>query len=223
MKSMQKSFIRKEIQIQDIQKCTLRNEWSFGNDILYDMCRKDPEHRNTDVILGKIWIIGRAYAAAIERRKNSNITDTGDNYFYKIVAPQMLYAGEELDKRILKLKEFDSINLDNLKEIIETHYFLTNVFSDISGLNKRSLASKYLHFHAPNVFYIYDSRAVQGARKYIMSDKTLVSKFEKYGDKDYINLVVKLFTFQEYVYNQHGLLLTPRSIDSFMLFNGVIR
>jgi hypothetical protein len=39
----------------------------WGNHILYRMCHKQPGHTNVDVIAGKIWLIGRAYAAAIER------------------------------------------------------------------------------------------------------------------------------------------------------------
>jgi len=38
------------------------------------------------------------------------------------------------------------------------------LFSKISGLNKRSLASKYLHFHVPELFYISDSRAYDAMR-----------------------------------------------------------
>jgi hypothetical protein len=34
-----------------------------------------------------------------------------------------------------------------------------------SGLNKRSLASKYLHFHVPELFYISDSRAYDDAMR----------------------------------------------------------
>lgn len=45
--------------------------WSFGNQILYDMCLKNPSHTNENVIIGKIWLIGRSYAAAIERIKEN--------------------------------------------------------------------------------------------------------------------------------------------------------
>ena len=40
----------------------------FGNQVLYQMCRDHPGHTDTDVISGKMWLIGRAYSAAIERR-----------------------------------------------------------------------------------------------------------------------------------------------------------
>ena len=46
--------------------------WDFGNGILYEMCKEYPKHEKEDVIVGKIWLIGRSYAAAIERRKNKD-------------------------------------------------------------------------------------------------------------------------------------------------------
>ena len=105
----------------------------------------------------------------------------------------MLEIGEELDKRIDNLKKFDSITKDNLKEIVGTHLFLTNAFQDISGQDKRSLASKYLHFHVPNMFYIYDSRAIPGAKSYVNPDKQLRALLVPFGDREYIELVIVAF------------------------------
>lgn len=210
-------LIKKDIIIQDIEKCISGNAWSFGNNVLYDMCYKNPKHNNAEIIVGKLWIIGRSYTAAIERRKNVNEIDAGDNFYYNVVAPKMLDIGEELDRRIQKLKQYNVITEDNLIEIVDTHLYLTNVFSNISGLNKRSLASKYLHFHVPNIFFIYDSRAIQGAKDYILLNRTLRDSIALYGDREYIELVVRLFTFQEYVKDQYGISVTPRVIDSFLL------
>jgi hypothetical protein len=210
-------MIKKKIEIQDIQKAFKGNKWNFGNSILYEMCRENPEHTCPEVIIGKVWLIGRSYAAAIERRKNVNVSDMGDDFYFNVVGPKMLEIGPELDERISNLKQFNYITKENLKEVVETHLFLTNIFSDITGLNKRSLASKYLHFHAPNMFYIYDSRTIISARKYIMQNKELRSWLTPFGDKEYIDLVTRLFAFQKHVADQFGVSVTPRVIDSFLL------
>jgi len=210
-------LIKKPITIQDIQKCIAGNRWSFGNEILYEMCRKHPEHNKADIIVGKVWLIGRSYAAAIERRKNVNETNSGDDFYFNVVAPKMLEVGEELDERINGLKKYNVITIDNLKEILDTHLFLTNIFADISGHRNRSLASKYLHFHVPNMFYIFDSRAIQAAKSYVIPNKQLRDTLAPFGDKEYIDLVIRLFTFQNYVKNQYGITMTPRVIDSFLL------
>ena len=47
----------------------------------------------------------------------------------------------------------------------EAHARTTELFTKIRGLEKRSLASKYLHFHVPGLFFIYDARAIAGMRK----------------------------------------------------------
>jgi hypothetical protein len=39
------------------------------------------------------------------------------------------------------------------------------VLRDLTGLEKRALASKYLHFHLPRLFFIYDSRAAGVMRR----------------------------------------------------------
>ena len=58
--------------------------WSFGNQILYDMCLKNPSHTNENVIIGKIWLIGRSYAAAIERIKEKSVPS--DDFYSDVVA-----------------------------------------------------------------------------------------------------------------------------------------
>ena len=74
------------------------SRWEYGNSVLYRMCEEEPEHKQIDVIVGKIWLIGRSYAAAIERRKNAVVV--GDDFYYDVVAPKMLEIGPELDDRI---------------------------------------------------------------------------------------------------------------------------
>jgi hypothetical protein len=46
------------------------DKWKFGNDILYQLCHDQPKHNDDSVIIAKIWLIGRSYAAAFERRKD---------------------------------------------------------------------------------------------------------------------------------------------------------
>jgi len=51
-----------------LSKAISETAWDFGNQVLYDMCRANPQHKEDRIIIGKIWLIGRSYAAAIERR-----------------------------------------------------------------------------------------------------------------------------------------------------------
>lgn len=122
------------------------SRWAFGNGVLYRMCQENPYHNQEDAVIGKIWLIGRSYAAAIERRKNSD-DFIGDEFYYKAVAPKMLEIGNELDRRLEIIRESNGMINDVLEDILSMHKFLMDAFFDITGLEKRSLASKYLDFY----------------------------------------------------------------------------
>jgi len=71
-----------------------RDPWSLGNQVLYDLCASHPEHRDDRVILAKVWLIGRAYSAAVERRRTLRDTATmGDRFYTKVVAPGIAASG----------------------------------------------------------------------------------------------------------------------------------
>lgn len=40
----------------------------YGNEVLYKMCSEMPKYDDIEVISAKLWIIGRSYSAAIERK-----------------------------------------------------------------------------------------------------------------------------------------------------------
>jgi hypothetical protein len=47
--------------------------------------------------------------------------------------------------------------------LFELHKRVMDVFDDLPADQARSLASKYLHFHFPELFYLYDSRVATAA------------------------------------------------------------
>lgn len=61
----------RQITKKDIASMRRRRVWDLGNRVLYDLCQSHPEHTRDDEIVAKIWLIGRSYAASIERRKNA--------------------------------------------------------------------------------------------------------------------------------------------------------
>ena len=130
--------------------------WDFGNMILYDLCKYHFGHKKDSEIIGKIWLIGRAYAVSIDRVKNKE---------------QLLLENEKYEEKVVRIikngkfdEKFERLGND-IHSILELHYEMTCAFNDISDLDKRSLASKYLHFHFPEKYYIYDSRAQNGIGK----------------------------------------------------------
>ena len=198
---------------------TESSKWGYANSILYEMCGKNPLHNDADVIVGKIWLIGRSYAAAIERRKNKDDTDD-DDFYYEVVAPKMLSIGNALDERITELKKYPVLKEEILDLVLNTHKLLTDTFYEITELEKRSLASKYLHFHCPQMFFIYDSRANMGVRKWVKLDKQRVYKHYPCGcDVEYADFCVRMIELQEYCEHIFGQKPSPRELDNFLLYS----
>lgn len=186
--------------------------WDFGNGVLYDLCAEHPLHNESQVVLAKIWLIGRSYAAAIERRLEKN--DPNDDFYTQHVAPAIIAS--EIDSWIAEAGEFGVICPKAFDTVLAVHASVTNLFNRISGLGKRSLASKYLHFHLPTLFYIYDSRAVESMR-FLAPIVGRVKTSKAPVDVEYAKFAAKCLRFQMYVHEEFGVNLTPRQIDNFLL------
>lgn len=212
MKTKQLSSAIKSEEIENAKK---REDFDIGNDILYKMCREYPTHTNEEEIIGKIWLIGRAYAAAIERCPKP-ITYPED------VGPKIKEHGEDLDGRLARIIEHGQTEEDYLLNMLRTHKFFTDVLFDITEIYKRSLASKYLHFHAPNHFYIYDSIVDQNIGAYDLPCKELKAALTKKlakneYDEAYLDYVAKAHTLNEQLAKQNnGEWLSPRTLDTLL-------
>lgn len=181
--------------------------WRVGNEVLYELCRTRPTHTDEADVIAKIWLIGRSYAAAIERRRNKS--DGNDNFYVDKVAPAIRRSSIDA-----WLKQATSDG--SLTTLLDVHHKTTQLFSDISGLEKRSLASKYLHFHVPQLFYIYDTRAVEALRllgvRVGRSDTCTVET-----DNEYRKFAKKCLWLQHQAEQQCGVSLSPRELDNLLL------
>ncbi len=187
----------------------------FSDTILYRMCEEFPYHDDQDVAVGKLVLIGRTYAAAIERRRNADVE--GDAFYETVVGPKMLEIGPELDRRLKMLRQESEITLDNIIEMLSVHKFLMDAFREITGMEKRSLASKYLHFHCPELFFIYDSRAREAIHKLVKrADKSILENAEEY-DTEYGDFVCRMWELRKYLHETLGVQENPRKLDGFLL------
>lgn len=190
--------------------------WNYGNSILYDMCRNEPGHDRADIVVGKIWLIGRSYSAAVERRK-TNDGLSGDVFYRKKVSTKMKEICEKLDDNINILNSKNGDIDNNIKKVLETHLLLVNAFDDITKMKKRSFASKYLHFHCPDMFFIYDSRACSTVRKMIKKpEKSLLNNYIRY-DKEYVDFLCRVIDLKKIIEEENER-ITPRQLDDFLLY-----
>lgn len=193
------------------------NPWDLSNEVLYDLCRKHPSHRRADEILAKILLIGRVYAAAIERRKGKTDLEENDNFYTEVVAPKLQQS--DIDNWISEAKAAQPGTTSGLTVLVEVHGRTTRLFSEISNMDKRSLASKYLHFHVPKLFYIYDSRAVEAMRKF-SSVLPRASKSSGMGDNEYRKFAEKCHHLSRMCEEEFKVHILPRQLDNLLLGTG---
>ena len=188
--------------------------WDFSNRILYDLCAKHPNHTDLGEVLAKILLIGRVYAAAIERRKTKADSDQNDHFYINNVAPAI--QDSRMDEWLHRARASVPGTQAGFATLVETHEAVTRLCRKISGLEKRSLASKYLHFHVPQLFYIYDSRAVEAMRDF---SKLLprASRTAGNGDNEYRKFAEKCAGLAKLCASEYGLQLSPRQIDNLLL------
>lgn len=199
-----------------VQKSMAKSPWDLGNQVLYDLCSNHPYHKSNEEIIAKVWLIGRAYAAAIERRKEEpNQKYEGGSFYEDVVAPKIRKS--KIDKWLSSLNKYKDINETSIPDILDVHYKVTDLFSGISGLEKRSLASKYLHFHYPNLFFIYDSRAVGSIRNF-----PKITPGPAYSAKEFDHYYRKFFErclrLRNQIRSDHYENFTNRHLDNLLLY-----
>jgi len=190
--------------------------WDFGNAILYKLCKDNFEHQSDDHILTKVLFIGRIYAAAVERRKNKS-NDINDNFYTNTVAPT--FRKSKLDDKLSRLKIENNENIENIKSVLQTHYLLTSMLKKITDLDKRSFSSKYLHFHLPDLFFIYDSRAVTALRQFtsqVPKDLKHIIQLDNI-DMEYSKFYCKCFDLKSQIKSKYNIYLTNRQLDNLLI------
>lgn len=197
----------------DIDYALAPSPWGLGNEILYSLCKKYPRHVEENAIIAKMWLIGRAYAAAIERRKEAQGTT---DQFYQTTVVQTI-KGSKLDKWLKGLPKKLNKPWDELGLIITVHKQLIDIISPITKLNQRSLASKYLHFHRPDLFFIYDSRAKKAINKVTPCLNKTPKITAKLQDSEYHAFCRRAQYLKDNIKKRFDKDLNPRQLDNILL------
>src|SRR5579863_1312399 len=198
-----------------IEKATANADWDLGNQILYDMCKHNFLHDSTGTIIAKTWLIGRSYAVALERRNTSDNLSNDDFYVNKIVP---LFKESFVDDSLKALALIPEINNENVEKCLKLHFELMYKIKGITGLNKRSFCAKYLHFHLPDIFFIYDSRALGALIKIFLKYSIKnISQIPHNNDLEYLIFCRKCLHLIREIKETYGILLTNRKLDKVLL------
>ncbi|MDO8795211.1 MAG: hypothetical protein Q7J25_11385 [Vicinamibacterales bacterium] len=188
--------------------------WRVGNQVLYDLCQRCPDHDDDAKIIAKVWLIGRAYSASIERGKGDAVgADVPNDVFYiKHVAPAL--RASALDRKVAALKQFKVLDRSSVTQVLDTHGYLVTLFETLTHKSKRSLASKYLHFHCPDLFFIYDSRAALSIRRLAVAPLNVDAPN---ADEQYAKFFGAALGLTRHVSKKFKTRLTPRQLDRLLL------
>lgn len=199
------------INIDAVNKAKQKSPWDLGNKVRYELCERYPYHKAVDEILAKIWLIGGSYSVSIEKRKKA--LNKGDDFYTKIIV--LTLKRSKIDLALEDLSNYRFPNIDNIGSILNAHKYLLNLFKDMSGMAKRSLASKYLHFHKPNLFFIYDSKAMEAIRDYTEPVRLVLE--ESNIDDEYAKFCLRCINLRDEIKEEFEIHLTPRELDKFLL------
>ena len=193
------------------------------------MCASYPKHKDDGQIAGKVMMIGRIYSASIERRKNKKNSETNADFYLDKVVPALKKS--HLDRQIDEAKAEKYPTLENAHVFIAIHWKLSAIFEELTDQTKRSLASKYLHFHVPEKFFIFDSRAKKAVNDQKINNQKIDAKNEikhikaRLGktpyDTEYLTFFAKCLVLRSEIKRMAGngtkTHLTPRELDKFLL------
>lgn len=199
----------------DIDYAMNPTPWDLGNKVLYDMCAAYSQHETPAEAISKVWLIGRSYAAAIERRKNKQ--EDSDDFYEKTVGPGV--CNSRIDDVLSNMPASPADPVLSVADTVRAHWTVNSLFQSLAHMGKRSLAAKYLHFHRPDIFFIYDSRAQTAISKLTPDCRYIecVSLSESERDELYYKFCMRACWLRRHVEESHGHALTPRQLDKVLL------
>jgi hypothetical protein len=173
--------------------------------------KRYPDHRKRREIIAKLVIIGRVYAAAIERGS----PEGADNLYIEKIGPAMQRS--RLDILLSRLPDGRSTWSGRLTAAVEVHSALMKIWEKAGAKGKRSLASKYLHFHRPDVFPLFDRRADIGIRRVTPDARHAPALAAKGADEKYKNFCRRYLWLFDFVRDKLDSVLSLRQADRLLL------
>ena len=157
--------------------------------------------------------IGRSYAAAIERRREKG-EFSGDEFYVEHVASRI--RSSDIDAWFQELRQDVR---GNAAAAVKVHKNFTDLLNEITGLDKRSFASKYLHFHFRSRFFIYDTRAEKSVGQLVNdhSPNRHFSEGKRSTDAAYARFFSRCEQLSRSIRDLIGQDLDPREVDKVLL------
>jgi hypothetical protein len=189
-------------------------DWGAVDDILYDLCRRDPDHGDRRTLTAKLVLINRAYQAGVERR----VSPPPGMQAITVIADFVYANRAKIDSIVGEVRALrEPLTVDDMTNIIAQHGRFTELLLGVTtdGKVPRSFASKYLHFHSPAV-PIYDSYATTGLTKLVhWSDVEVPFDGVPGADPEYRDFCARFWRLYG-ACRQSGLAVTAKTLDNYL-------
>lgn len=195
----------------DIRRACVRRSTDFGNDRLCELCTTYPDHNESSHSIAKIWLIGRAYSAAIERGG----APEGADRLWDVVAGAMRKS--RLDRLLRELPDGRSPWPQRLASAVQVHAYLMKIWAHKGATGRRSLASKYLHFHRPDIFPMFDTFAAAGIKEVTPDNRHVDRLSVDRGDATYKAFCERYAWLLQHLDETLDKHLTLRNVDRLLL------
>jgi hypothetical protein len=193
------------------------------NDILYKTCRTHFRHKNNDTIFAKISLIR---SVAMEREQNVKNKEVWYNGFDTESIISAL-KNSEIDHEMNVLKKIElSPGVRSLPLSVYA-YLLKIIEKSVDSRIIHSFWSNYLHFHLPQLFFIYDDRTEEAISKHddsflkmVMSTsycRKLIHRYSNQPADQYARFFCKCIVFRQELFFICDTKLTPREMDKILL------
>ncbi len=189
-------------------------DWGAVDEVLYDICRRYPDHSDRRGLTAKIALVGRAYSAGLERR----VTPPEAKQAITVIADFVHEHRAEVDAIVADVRELrEPLTAAAMRDIVDLHGRFCTLLRGVAtdGKTPRSFAAKYLHFHNPAV-PIYDSYAVAGLSRLVRWDSTLrLFDAASGADEEYYAFCVRFWRLYEECLRA-GRTVTVKSLDTYL-------
>jgi len=187
---------------------------AFGNEWLYKLCKEHSDHTNPQIVEAKLWLIGRTYAAALERGSQT-AKRLGSDRFYHQAGEYLCKQG--IDEKFRPLHCRKAID-GKAETLLNVYAWLQGLLREANGCRRQlSLSSKYLHFHFPHLYYIYDSRAAKGLSQIRPRWRVRANHPDGGETCEYKRFFEKVHRLRKHIAGEWGKDLTPRQMDYLLL------
>lgn len=197
------------------------DEWSLLDSALYRICREHPDHSPAS-LHAKLWLVGRTYAAGIERHVSSKATEFEHRPGGSLlrVAELILAKRKELNKILSNLRDLsEPLDRSTLGTIVKLHGQFVKMLKEITrdGHSARTFVSKYMHFHN-EVVPIYDNIAGYNIRRlgWVTRPLSRVVMATDDDDVEYCDYINRFYDLYRLIQSKN-LPLKVKYLDKYLL------